>query len=186
MEANDAAAMRNLGGYYYHGQMGFPQDREKAIKLFHRSGELGCTLAYYNLALAYWKGEGVEKDMKKTKYYCELAAMGGDLTARHALGVSEYNDGDMNRALKGRMVAVGAGEENDVGNMSRAIKHWMIAAGAGYDHSLAAIRKSFKRGQATKDEFEMALRAHKEAKDEKWNQQREAAARVWAAGQQLL
>ena len=38
------------------------------------------------------------------------------------------------------------------------------------------IRKCFVNGDATKDDFEKALRAHKEAKDEMKSDQREAAA----------
>ena len=90
----------------------------------------------------------------KAKYYYELAAMGGSITARHNLGACE----------------------KDAGNMDRAVKHWMIAAGAGCDKSLKAIRVCYLDGDATKDDFEKALRAHKEAKDEMKSEQREAAA----------
>ena len=74
--------------------------------------------AYGNIADAYYNGEGVERDMKKAKHYYELAAMGGNVDARHNLG------------------CIGG----HAGNMSRAVKHWMIAAGAGYDDSLKEIR----------------------------------------------
>jgi hypothetical protein len=96
----------------------------------------------------------VERDTKKAKYYYELAAMGRDIDARHNLGVVEAK----------------------AGNMSRAMKHWMIAAGAGYDKSLERIRYCFLNGHATKADFEKALRAHKEAKDEMKSDQREEAA----------
>jgi hypothetical protein len=52
----------------------------------------------------------------------------------------------------------------------------VIAAGAGYDNSLTAIRQCFLNGHATRDDFEKALRAHKEAKDETKSDQRDAAA----------
>ena len=53
----------------------------------------------------------------------------------------------------------------------------MIAAGAGYDTSLKTIRECFMHGHATKDDFEKALRAHKEAEDEmKSDQSYKAAA----------
>jgi hypothetical protein len=45
--------------------------------------------------------------------------------------------------------------------MERAVKHWMIAAGGGNDKSLAAI--GTYDHDATKDDFEKALRAHQEA-----------------------
>ena len=93
--------------------------------------------------------------MKNAKHYWELAAIGGDVVARHNIGLLEEK----------------------AGNMNRAVKHWMIAARAGWDKSLESIRECFMNGYATKDDFELALRAHKEAKDETKTTQREAAAR---------
>ena len=93
-------------------------------------------------------------DAKKARYYYGLAAMGGHVKARHNLGAIEY----------------------DAGNVDRAMKHFMIAAGAGYDLSLDEIRKCFLNCHATKDDFEKALRAHKDAKDEMKSDQRDAAA----------
>ena len=95
--------------------------------------------------------------MGKAKYYYGLAAMGGDICARHNLGISEMN----------------------AGNITRAMKHYMISAGAGDDNSLKEIRVAFLKGHATKDDFEKALRSHKEAKDEMKSDQREAAAKFY-------
>ena len=69
--------------------------------------------------------------------------------------------------------------EGNAGNMDRAVKHWMISAGTGKDSSLGAIRRSFMNGNTTKDDFEKALRAHKEANDEMKSEQRETAAAVY-------
>ena len=92
--------------------------------------------------------------MKKAKYYFELAAMDGNAVARHNLCSVEAREG----------------------NMDRAVKHWMISAGIGYDNSLNYIRHAFSTGHATKDDYEKALRAHKEAKDEMKSDQRETVA----------
>ena len=80
--------------------------------------------------------------------------MGGNVHARHNLGLWEKY----------------------AGNMDRAVKHWMISAAAGDDDSLKAIQQCFLNGHATKDDFERALRSHKEAQDEMKSDQREAAA----------
>ena len=153
-EGDDADGMNTLGYYYCNGSGGLPRDDGKANKLFLRAGQLGHSKAYGNLASSYERGEGVEKDMMKAKHYWELAAMRGDAGSRYNLGVFEER----------------------TGNMSRAVKHWMLAAGAGYDESLKTIRGCFLKGHATKDDFEKALRAHKDAKDETKSDQREAAA----------
>ena len=91
--------------------------------------------------------------MKKAKCYWEVASIRGNAVARHNLGVMEKYEG----------------------NMKRAVKHFMISAGAGFDHSLKNIRECYLSGHATKDDFEKALRAHKDAKDEMKSAQREAA-----------
>ena len=112
----------------------------------------------HHISVQAYEGEGVERDLTRAKYYYELAAMGGDVSARHNLGCMEWN----------------------AGNKQRAVKHWMISAGAGHDESLNAIRECFNNGDATKEDFERALRAHKEANDEMTSDQREAAANAAA------
>lgn len=154
IDANDAEANYALGCYYYDGRMGLRQNRKKANKLWLRAGKLGCSMAYTNIGYAYRYGDGVEIDEKKAKYYYGLAAIGGGVTARCNLGLFEQR----------------------AGNMSGAMKHWTISAAAGDDKSLTVIRECFLNGHATKDDFEKALRAHKEAKDEMKSDQREAAA----------
>ena len=152
-ESGDADGMHHLAGFYRDGDMGLPKDYDKAIELYLRAGELGNATAYYNIGVAYYNGQGVARDRKKAKYYYELGAMGGSVISRHNLGHIEKDE-----------------------DVKRAMKHWMIAAGAGYDLSLAAIRECFVNGHATKADFERALRAHKESKDEEKSDQREAAA----------
>ena len=97
--------------------------------------------------------------MKRATHFFELAAMGGEAIARHNLGVNEEN----------------------AGNIERAVKHWTISAGAGLDNSLEEIKECFMHGLVTKADFEKALRAHKESKDEMRSDQREATAAFAAA-----
>ena len=156
-EGGDVLAINSLGWYYYHGGKGLRQDHNKAMELYLRAGELGYAAAYFNLGNAYRNGDGVERDAKKAKYYYELAAMGGDTMARHNLGCVEGKSGNVNRALK----------------------HFMITAAAGHDKSLKQIREGYLAGYVTKVDFERALRAHKESKDEMRSEQREAAAKYY-------
>ena len=159
VEVNDAGAIRQLGGYYYQGVMGLPQDLNRAMELYLKAGKLGNAMSYFNVGNFYCNGEGAEMDMKKAVHYWELAAMAGYVVARHNLGMFEYNSR----------------------NMNRAVKHWMISAGAGYDDSLQEIQEGYTGGYVAKDDFEKALRAHKEASDEMKCGQREAAAAFLAA-----
>ncbi|KAL7529179.1 hypothetical protein ACHAXR_002832 [Thalassiosira sp. AJA248-18] len=151
-EVGDAIAMYSLGCHYRLGN-GVPQDSNKALELWHRAAKLGCAESHNQIGSAYFQGEGVEEDVKKAVYHWELGARGGDVLSRHVLGVVEVEAGTMNRAMK----------------------HFMISAGFGHDESLREIQRGFSHGHVTKDDFEKALRAHKESKDEMQSDQRDAA-----------
>ena len=56
-------------GDYLGGTRVVPQDSAKANELYHQAGELGCGLAYYNLAVAYEEGRGVKINEKKAEHY---------------------------------------------------------------------------------------------------------------------
>lgn len=151
---DDAQAMTNLGFMYSSGENGLPQNHAKALKLWHRAGELGHTDAYYYISCAYGSGRGVERDAKKAIYYMEIAAMEGDTNSRNNLGVLEQN----------------------LGKIDRAIKHYMIAAKGGYNVSVKKIQRLYMNGQATKDYFETALRSYQAYLDEIKSDQRDEAA----------
>ena len=138
VELGDAKAIYTLGCYYRNGDDGFPQDYDKAFELFVRAGDLGSAKAYNNAGYAYEIGRGVEINEKMADHYYKLAAIGGDINARHNLGVYEEEEGNMNRALK----------------------HLMIAAEGGEPDSLKEIQKLYTNVHATKDHYAQALRAY--------------------------
>ena len=154
VELGDAHAMHNLGCYYAHAGYGLPQNRAKALELWHRAEKLGSAAARYNIGQAYYQGIGVERDMKKDKHYYELAAMKGKVEARYNIGCSEGN----------------------AGNHDRAYKHFMLAAGGGFRRSLSAIQEMFKKGDVTKEEYTQALRAYQAYLGEIKSVQRDEAA----------
>ena len=80
---------------------------------------------------------------KKAKYYWELAAMNGNVNARHNLGCMEV----------------------DAGNERRAMKHFIIAAKTGYKKSLNRAKEGYKHGIVTKDEYANTLRAYDTKRD---------------------
>ena len=105
------------------------------------------------LAMRITTGKAWKGTQRKLNTTGSLQLWGGDLDARYNLGL----------------------EESRGGNIDRAVKHWMISAGAGDDDSLKEIRQCFMNGHVTKNDFEKALRANKEAKDEMRSDQRNAA-----------
>ena len=153
-DVDDAEAMFNLGCNYNHGSYGLTQDRAKALKLWHRAAELGHVEAYYNIGGAYYHGNGVERDTTKAKHYWELGAIRGCTHARHNLGIFEGSSG----------------------NLDKALKHLMIAVGSGKSHSLDTIRKMFMNGNAAKEDYTNALRVYQAYVGEIKSVQRDEAA----------
>ena len=153
MEKGHADAFNQLGGHYEDGTSGMPQDRAKANELYLKAGELGCANAYYNLGLSYNEGAGVEIDKKKAKHFYELAAMNGDLHARHNLGCVE----------------------GQAGNYHRSYKHFMLSAGAGCKESLNAVKGGYMAGYVTKDQYANTLREYHKSQDEMKSEARDKA-----------
>jgi len=154
VEVGDAEAIYGLGNNYRDGMYGYPQDYTKAFECYHRAGELGHALAYNDIGYAYEFGEGVEIDEKKANHYYEIAAMGGDVVARHNLGIKEGN----------------------ACNLDRALKHHMMAVRGGYTNSLKRIQKLYSKGFATKDDYRKALHSYQEYLGEIKSKQRDEAA----------
>ena len=150
MEVGDAYAFGMMGGFHATGQNGFPQDSAKAIECWHKAGRDG----YNNIGNAYDHGNGVERDKKMASHYYELAAMGGNVYARHNLGIDEYV----------------------VGNYDRALKHYMIAVRGGFTRSVKNIQQMYMDGHATKDHYANTLRAHQAFINEIKSDQRDKAA----------
>ena len=154
MEKGNADAIYNFAVYYARGTNGMPQDWVKANELLLKAGELGCAVGYYWLGYSYDYRRGVEADKKKGKHYYELAAIGGDIDARHNLGVSE----------------------SKAGNHERAVKHFMVAARAGDNESLDKVKQGFRIGHVTKDDYAGTLRAYHESQTEMKSEARDKAA----------
>ena len=93
--------------------------------------------------------------MKKAKYYCELAAIGGSIVARYHLG----------------------GLEGLFGNTDRSTKYFVLAAKAGEEDAMKAVTELYSSGMITKDEYAITLRAHQKIRDEMRSVMREEAAR---------
>ena len=154
IKANDAVAIYNLGCDHSEGEYGLQRDRNKALDLWHRSGELGYAGAFFNIGNAYYYGRGVARDEKKGIHYYKLAAMGGDSRARQNLGMYE--------SLQG--------------NNKRAIKHFMIAVEFGSNGSLKNIKQMYSFGHATKDDYTKAFKAYQTYLLEIKSDQRDKAA----------
>eukprot|EP00956_Cyclotella_meneghiniana_P028159 scaffold64941_cov77-Cyclotella_meneghiniana.AAC.12 len=155
---NDPEAMYQLGNYYNEGMHGFALDFQRANELHQRASNLGCAVAHTALGNARAHGRGVEKDMKKAVRHFQDAAIMGSVGARFNLGILEACDG----------------------NLEIAVKHFIISAKSGCDKSLQKIKEGFMIGVTTKEDFEKALRAHKNSQDEMRSDQRDLAKSTWS------
>jgi len=151
VEDGDAMAIYNLGTYYLRGMNGYPQDIDKSIELCHRAAELGISKAYFDIGCYYDLDRGLERE---AKHYWELAAIGGNVDARHNLGAIEERSG----------------------NMKRGLRHFMIAVEDGGNDSLETIQKMHKIGSATKDDYTKALKSYQEYLNEIKSDQRDKVA----------
>ena len=148
VKANDPIAIYTKGVECYE-----EGDNEGALQYYIKAAELGNMHAHFNLSLLYYKGEGVEKDMKKYVYHLEEAAIGGHFNARYNLGVNEWN----------------------AGRDERAMKHYIIAAKLGQDDALEIVKQGFVDGIVNKEYYASALRGHQAAVDATKSEQRDAA-----------
>ena len=80
--------------------------------------------------------------------------MGGNVAARGNLGVSEYN----------------------AGNYDRALKHCMIAVRGGHAPSVKYIQQLYMDGHVTKDHYAVALQSYQVYLNEIKSDQRDKAA----------
>jgi TPR repeat protein len=149
VEVNDAGAICYLGGYYYYGTGGFPQDLAKAMELYSRAADLGCGKAHYNMADVYYKGG----DLKKAKFHIEAAAMTGDDVARTNIGIMESKSG----------------------NTERAVKHYTIAASAGNYTAMYNLLITLKEGGVSRESIDSTLIAYNNSCAEMRSEARDAA-----------
>ena len=148
IEANDPVAICFMGRARYD-----KGDYKAAFDYWTKAVALGDAEAHHQLSRLYYNGQGVEKDKKKEKYHKEQAAMAGHPDARHNLACMEGG--------------------ND--RFDRAAKHYIIAAKLGVDESLECLKKLYKAGLVSKDDFAAALRGHQAAIDATKSPQREEA-----------
>jgi localization factor PodJL len=83
-ESGDAAAMHNLGVYYFRGEGG-PADFTNAAHWFKKAADAGVVESQYNLGLLYQSGSGVPRDLSQARHWFTKAAESGDAGARQAL-----------------------------------------------------------------------------------------------------
>jgi TPR repeat protein len=148
VEVNDPGAIFVLAYSYDYGLNGVQQDHSKAMELYARAADLGCSKGHNRLAGIYYEWG----NLKKSKFHSEAAAMAGCEYARSTVGYMEH-------------VA---------GNVERAIKHWSIAASAGDYDSMNQLRRYFKEGLVSRESIDSILAAYNNSCAEMRSEARDA------------
>ena len=161
VEANDPAALCQEG--YKHHEKG---DYQSAFDYWTKAAELGNVGAHFELACLYDDGDGVAPDQGKYTHHLKVAAIGGHPGARYNLGIHEWNNY----------------------NIKRAMKHWVIAAAQGDDLSIKMLleKYSISEGCVSKEDLAAALRAHKAAVDATKSPQRDEAEEFYRINPDLI
>ena len=155
-QKKDPDAIHLLGSKYLHGRLGLQKDMQKAVGLWEEAAELGSLEAMYNLGDSYFRGYGVQQDKAKGIQFWTKAAMQGHAEGRYDIGMAE------------------AGKWNH----DRAVRHWLISAKMGHNDSLEMIKKVFKAGFATKEQYAEALKGYQDAVAETKSHGRDEAKRL--------
>jgi TPR repeat protein len=148
VEANDAFSIYLLANCYYKGLNGVQQDQTKAMDLFTKAAELGCSKANDQFAEIYHEGG----NLKKAKFHLEAAAMAGNEVARCTVGYMEH----------------------DSGNIERAVKHWTIGASAGHYTAMHILRIAFEQGVISRESIDSTLAAYNDSCAEMRSKARDA------------
>lgn len=98
---NNVEAIFNLGSIYFNGLKGkidgepveIPENKERAIWLFHQAASFGDTVSQYWLGTVYHQGEYLPKDIDIALKYLNLAIQGGNAGAMYYLALM-YKNGD--------------------------------------------------------------------------------------------
>lgn len=81
-EAGDHFASFTLGTWYYHGKGGLPVDHKKAVELQMKAAQRRHPGAMFNVGMALFSGDGVEKDKANAIQWLRFAGESGVMPAR--------------------------------------------------------------------------------------------------------
>ena len=112
---------------------------EQAIYWWQKAADAGNSAAQKNLAICYFNGYGVEKDVEKAIYWWQKAADAGNSTAQNSLAYRYF---------------AGDGVEKDV---EKAVYWCQKAADAGYSAAQYRLAFCFLKGEGVEKDVEKAV-----------------------------
>ena len=177
-DAGDAEAQYYLARIYDAGTQGGHPNAE-IVSVLEKSAERGCAPAQVMLGNIYQFGRrGISKDLKKARFWYEMAAAKGASEAMTRLTMIYQQDGDVHAKAKtadenvewlelgakqgdaeaaltlGKMAETGNGIPRDP---KRAAELYKIAADAGLVQGQAALGKLYANGEGVEQDTEQAV-----------------------------
>ena len=130
----DPIAQYMLGALCWNGK-GVPQDRAKALKLWHQSAKQGNLESLLGLGFLYSEGEGVDIDEEKGFAFYKTAADNGSVDAQSIVAI-KYSEG---RGVKK--------------NLEESFKWWLKAAKKGDLLSQYNVGYLYSEGISVKQDY---------------------------------
>ena len=157
-KAGHHKAMNRIGFFYFNGQKGLQQDKKAGMKWWRLAAEAGSSEAANNLGMCYRKGDGVEQDIDRAlEYYRQEARLGG-VTGFVNIGALLMLQGSMEEAML---------------NLRKA-----AICGLSDKHIFNALRKGYRDGYITKEEYAFTLRENQKVNNEMKSESREKITQV--------
>lgn len=158
-EQGERQALYNLGISYHRGDIGGLVDIPKSNELFRKSAEAGYREAYLRMALIYYNGEGVEKNLKIAKYWAWLDFVSLPESSRNKSILDliiEPEDRDENNYINLKKIiedAAEAGERdalnnwathlNNNGDNEKALVLWQRAANLKHPNAMCNLARLY-------------------------------------------
>ncbi|SFU57770.1 tetratricopeptide repeat-containing serine protease family protein [Nitrosospira multiformis] len=154
-EQGNAAAQRDLGSMYHHGE-GVLQDEAKAIEWYQKAAEQGDAEAQYHLGEMYYNDNpfgdqladaAVHKDSNQAFFWYQKAAEQGNAAAQFELGLMYHN-----RNSSGRPVYSVVPEDN-----VKAVEWYRKAAEQGLPTAQRYLALMYKYGEGVAKDISQAV-----------------------------
>ncbi len=145
--AGDGLAQLELAYRYSFGNGGLEKDKGKSAEWLRKAAAAGVPMAYFNLGVAYYNGDGLPTDDKQSCKWFKLASNAGVEPAREAvqraketLSAARFRDCELqvaNAYCEGKEITR---------DYSRAIGLYKVLAAEGYGEASERLAAMYDRG----------------------------------------
>jgi len=146
----------NISVFYKYGT-GVAMDLKKCFEYLMKGSLQGEPKAMNNLGMAFFEGEGTEQNSDEALIWLRAAALSGNVTGYHNLGVvyKDIAEKMLIHAIDSEMCSFYFDEIDS--NLRRSFESFKIAAEMGYKESFEPLASRYRRGVGCETNEERAL-----------------------------